>query len=311
MKKILVLLNPSSAGGRAEKKIGKIEKKFKKWKIQYDIYITKSEEDLKQTAARAANEKRDIIAVGGDTTFTFVVNEIIRSRNSDEISLGMIGTGSVNDIVRGIGMDNIDQLLGGIKEGLTQKIDVGKVEILPEGGIYYFLGSLGVGLGTTVNKFIEDWKERKVMITRIKPVMELSGLVKAVRGSFSEKKVPITVTIECGNEKIERDITLLVFQNTPLYSRSFKLSPNVSPYDSIIDCAIINTKSLSNTVGLAVSVMRNKQLKRSELEILRNEEFKVSTTEGIDIAIDGEIVENVFKFKVSLLKSGLNIFRTR
>ncbi len=309
MKKILVLLNPSSAGGRAEKKIGKIRKKFIKWEIPYDIYVTKSEEDLKQKAAKAISDRMDIVAVGGDTTLTFVVNEIIKSSNGDDINLGMIGTGSVNDIVRGIGMDNIDQLLGGIKRGLTQKIDVGKVEILPEGGIYYFLGSLGVGLGTTVNKFIEDWKERKVMITKIKPVMELSGLVKAVRGSFSDKKVPITVTIEWNNKKIERDITLLVFQNTPLYSRSFKLSPDVSPYDSIMDCAIINTKSLSNTVGLAVSVMRSKQLKRPELEILRNEEFKVSTTEGIDIAIDGEIVENVSEFKVSLLKNGLNIFQ--
>lgn len=308
MKKILVLYNPSSAGGRSEKKRRRIEKKFEKLKIPYDIHVTDSEEDLKNMASKAAVEKRDIIAVGGDTTFTFVADEILRSRNRDEINFGMIGTGSMNDIVRGIGMDDVDLLLRGIKRGLTHKIDVGKVDIQPDGGMYYFLGSLGIGLGTTVNKFVENWKEKGIMITKIKPAMEISGFIKGVRGSFSENKVPIKIIIEWDGRKIERSVTILVFQNTPLYSRSLKLSPDASPYDNILDCAIINTKSLSNTLGLAVSVLRHKHLKRPELEILRSEEFRVVSEKKIDIAIDGEIIENVKKFKVSLLKNGLNIF---
>ena len=309
MKKILVLYNPSSAGGRSEKKRGRIEKKFEKLKIPYDIHVTDSEEDLKNMASKAAGEKRDIIAAGGDTTFTFVAEEILRSINRDEINLGMIGTGSMNDIVRGIGMDNVDSLLKGIKKGLTHKIDVGKVETLPEGKEYYFLGSLGIGLGTTVNKFVENWKEKGIMITKVKPAMEISGFIKGVRGSFTENKVPIKVILEWAGRKIERNVSILVFQNTPLYSRSLKLSPDASPYDNIIDCAIINTKSLSNTVGLAVSVLRHKHLKRPELEILRSEEFQVTSEKKIDIAIDGEIIENVKKFRVSLLKDGLNIFQ--
>ena len=141
--------------------------------------------------------------------------------------------------------------------------------------------------------------------------MEISGFIKSVRESFSNKKVPINVQVEWENRKIERDITLMVFQNTPLYGRSLKLSPDASPYDNIIDCTMVNTRSLSNTVGLAVSVMRNKHLKRPELEIFRSREFKVSSAEGIDIAIDGEIIENVKNFRISLLKSGLNIYRPK
>ena len=130
-------------------------------------------------------------------------------------------------------MDDVDHLLRGIKKGLTHKIDVGKVETQPDGKMYYFLGSLGIGLGTTVNKFVENWKEKGIMITKIKPAMEISGFIKGVRGSFSENKVPIKVIIEWENRKIERDVTLLVFQNTPLYSRNLKLSPDASPYDKL------------------------------------------------------------------------------
>ena len=287
MKKILILFNPSSAGGRAIKKKRRIEKKFEKWNIPYELYVTDSEKDLKDMASKAAGEKRDIVAAGGDTTFTFVAEEILRSSNHDDINFGMIGTGSINDIVRGIGMDDVDNLLKGIKKGLTHKIDVGKVETQPDGRMYYFLGSLGIGLGTTVNKFVEKWKEKGIMITKIKPAMEISGFIKGVRGSFSENKVPIKVIIEWENRKIERDITLLVFQNTPLYSRNLKLSPDASPYDNIIDCAIVNTKSLSNTLGLALSVMRHKHLKRPEIEILRSGEFHVTSPKKIDIAIPG------------------------
>ncbi len=309
MKSILILYNPSAAGGRSEKKKNRIEKKLHKWNIQYEMYITDSEADLRTMASKAAEEKRDIIAVGGDTTFTFAVQQILKSRFRDEINFGMIGTGSINDIVRGIGMDDVDLLLSGIKKGLTHKIDVGRVEILPECESHYFLGSLGIGLGTTVNKFIENWKEKKIMITKIKPAMELSGFIKGIRGSFSDNKVPIKVTIEWEDRKIERDVTILVFQNTPLYSRSLKLSPDASPYDNILDCAVINTRSLSNTVGVAVSIMRNKHSKRPELEILRSGEFLVNAENKIDIAIDGEIIEDVNMFRVSLLKKGLSIFQ--
>ncbi len=308
MNKILILFNPSSAGGRAIKKKGRIEKKFEKWNVPYELYVTDSEEDLKDMAAKAARDKRDIIAAGGDTTFTFVAEEILRSNNRDHINFGMIGTGSVNDIVRGIGMDDVDHLLKGIKKGLTHKIDVGKVETLPDGETYYFLGSLGLGLGTTVNKFVENWKEKGILITRIKPAMEISGFIKGIRGSFSENKVPIKVIVEWENKKIEREVTILVFQNTPLYSRSLKLSPDASPYDNILDCAIINTTSLSNTLGLAVSVMRNKHLERPEIEIIRSGEFHVTSREKIDISIDGEIIGDVNEFRVSLLKNSLNLF---
>ncbi|MCK5221567.1 MAG: hypothetical protein KAR14_08305 [Candidatus Aminicenantes bacterium] len=311
MKNILVLYNPSSAGGKSLKRMGKIKKKFEKLKIPYDFHITKSEKDLREMASNAAGEKKNIIAVGGDTTFTFVAEEILRSENRNEVTLGMIGTGSFNDIVRGIGMDDIDSLLDGINNGLTHKIDVGIVRTGPEDKKYYFLGSLGVGLGTIVNKYVENWKNEKIMITKIKPAMEISGFIKGVRQSFTKNKVPINVLIEWGNRKIERNLSLLVFQNTPLYGRSLKISPDASPYDNIIDCAIINTRSLSNTIGLAVSVMRSKHMNRPELEILRSSEFKVSSAKEIDIVIDGEIIENVKNFRVSLLKSGLNIYRPK
>lgn len=311
MNNILILYNPSSAGGKSLKKMGKIKNKFEKLKIPYDFHITKSEKDLREMAAKASGDKRNIIAVGGDTTLTFVAEEILRSENRNEVTLGMIGTGSFNDIVRGIGMDDIDRLIAGINDELTHKIDVGVVRTEPEEGIYYFLGSLGVGLGTIVTKFVENWKSEKIMITKIKPAMEISGFIKGVRQSFTKNKVPINVLIEWGNRKIERNLSLLVFQNTPLYGRSLRISPEASPYDNIIDCAIINTRSLSNTVGLAVSVMRSKHMNRPELEILRSSEFKVSSAKEIDIVIDGEIIENVKNFNVSLLKSGLNIYRPK
>lgn len=311
MNNIIVLYNPSSAGGKSLKKMGKIKSKFEKLRIPYDFHITKSEKDLREMASKASGDKRDIIAVGGDTTLTFVAEEILRSENRNKVTLGMIGTGSFNDIVRGIGMDDIDLLIEGINNGLTHKIDVGVVRTEPGGGMYYFLGSLGVGLGTIVNKFVENWKNEKMMITKIKPAMEISGFIKGVRQSFTKNKLPINVLIEWGNRKIERNLSLLVFQNTPLYGRSLWISPDASPYDNIIDCAIINTRSLSNTVGLAVSVMRSKHMNRPELEILRSSEFKVSSAKEIDIVIDGEIIENVKNFSVSLLKSGLNIYRPK
>lgn len=308
MKEILVLYNPSSAGGRSFKKKNRIEKKFINLKIPYSLRITGSEDELKQLACKGAASDRDIIAVGGDTTFTIVASEILKKNKGNKIKLGMIGTGSINDIVRGIELDNIDLMLKAVKSGQSKKIDVGQVEIIPTGEIHYFLGTLGAGLATIVNKYIEQMKKNETLITKVKLAMELTGFVTSVKRSFTENEVPKKINISYNDIKSEKEFSLLLFQNTPLYSRGLKFSPDASPYDNILDCSVIKTSSLSNTISLAFSVLRGTHSDRKEIEVLRSAEFQAAVEKEIDIAVDGEIIEGVKNFHVSLLKEGLNIF---
>lgn len=308
MKEVLVLYNPSSAGGRSVKKKNRIEKKFINLKIPYNLRITGSEKELKQFAAEGAESGRDIIAVGGDTTFTIVASEILKKNKGNKIKLGMIGTGSINDIVRGIELNNIELMLKAVKAGESKKIDVGQVKVNPSGRIYYFLGTLGAGFATIVNRYIEQMKINKTLITKVKLAMELTGFVISVKRSFTENEIPIKIKINHNNMKSEKEFTLLIFQNTPLYSRGLRLSPDASPYDNILDCSVINTSSLLNTISLVFSIIRGKHSGRKEIEILRSAEFQATVEREIDIVADGEIIEGVKDFHVSLLKEGLNIF---
>ncbi|MEN8154248.1 MAG: diacylglycerol kinase family protein [Acidobacteriota bacterium] len=308
MKKILVLFNPSSAGGRSVKKRYRIEKKFINHGVPYDLRVTGSENELKMLACEGAESGRNIIAVGGDTTFTIVASEILKKKMGNKIKLGMIGTGSINDIVRGIDLENIDKMLKAVEAGESKKIDVGQVKINPSGKIHYFLGTLGAGLASIVNRYIEQMKINKNLITKVKPAMELTGFVSSVKKSFAQNEVPIKINIKYNNTDHEKEFTLLLFQNTPLYSRGMRLSPDASPYDNILDCSVIKTSSLTNTISLAVSAFRGKHTNRKELEVLRSVEFYATTEKEIDIVADGEIIEDVKDFHVSLLKEGLNIF---
>ncbi|HLP58029.1 MAG TPA: acylglycerol kinase family protein, partial [Candidatus Deferrimicrobium sp.] len=111
MKKIAVLFNPSAAKGRALKQKETVMRCLAGAAVDMDFIVTESEDHLRYLAASAAKTPGlydAIIGVGGDTTFNIIATEILKNRNEDPaptLTVGMIGTGSANDVARGLGLE--------------------------------------------------------------------------------------------------------------------------------------------------------------------------------------------------------------
>lgn len=321
MKKTAILFNPSSGKGRSLKQKRKIEKYLGKYNIEFDLTVTKSEEHLRQRAAEITPEYETIIGVGGDTTFNIIAGEILKKENREHSpTLGMIGTGSANDITRGLGINNIEDACTAIKNGRTKKMDVGSLKIikstsLPPGSQSpprFFLGTLSLGLGTTVNRYIEGFHERRRILSRLKPFDQLFSGLYAIHDSFSRGKIPLTM------EMAYRDVisgettvnpttfSLLVFLNTPYYANGMKLGKDNGLFDGLLDCRVIHTRSFYQTLRTGLRIRRETQ-RAEEVTAIRSNFFKLSAEHAFDIQVDGEIINDILEMEISPVPGALNV----
>jgi len=321
MDKIAILFNPSSGKGRSLKEKKKIENILTATGIDYDLFVSESEEHLRLLAAGAAGKYPKypvIVAVGGDTTFNIVAAKILKQNPAP--TMGMIGTGSANDIVRGLGIHKIADACKAIKKGNTRKMDVGCLKLPRGAGDYFFLGTLSAGLGTTVNRYVEQFHQKHKLVSKIK-LFNLNQTIAGLYGiydSFSLKRLPlkgeIYYTDANSGKKIVKEIefSLLAFMNTPYYANGLKLievnaSPALTLFDGLLDCCVIHTTSFLNTFKIGMKVQKGRHVGRKEFMLLRSTSFKVLLEKVIDIQVDGEIIEGVEEFEVSVIPGRLTV----
>ena len=118
--KTFIILNPASAKGKALELKDHVESEFKKLKIDYEIYVSKSSQDIiDATKKNLKNGFSNFIAVGGDGTIHYIANALAGT----EKKLGAISTGSGNDISTNLGLpSDIKSSCQIIKNGKTRWI---------------------------------------------------------------------------------------------------------------------------------------------------------------------------------------------
>jgi len=312
MQKIAILFNPSSGNGKSGKAKKKIEKILDTNQINYDLFISKSESHLKDLTVEAAWKYKTLVGVGGDTTLNIMVRQLIKAGCPLPV-LGMIGTGSANDIARSLGIYNIEDACNAIKKGTSTQMDIGRLIIDRKAKPYFFLGSLSTGLGTTVNRYIEQFQQNHKIITKIQPFYQIVPGICGIYNSFSQKKLPLQIKMQYPNGKGGESIiktfefSLLVFLNTPYYAKGLKLGPDTGSFDGRLDCCIIDTRNFWDTFRTALKIQRGPISKNENIELMQSPTFKIHAPEPIDILADGEIIERVGEFEVSVIEERIRV----
>lgn len=328
MKKMMVLFNPSSGKGRALKHRKTITQQLSQKWGDMDFIVTKSEAHLRHMAASAVKTSDQyiaIIGVGGDTTFNIIATEILKYRHTSApgIAFGMIGAGSANDITRGLGLKTVDAACQAIINGHIKKIDVGCVKIskkrqplpsLPGTETFFFLGTLSLGLGVTVNRYVDGFQHRHKLLSTWKPFDQLFPALYAIYDSFSKKKLPMRVEMEFQdlrkgeNIKLPVKFSLLVLLNTPFYANGLQLGKDNGMTDGLLDCCIIETNSFLETFRDGMQILKRKCSPDNNITLVPSTWYKIISPESIDIQVDGEIIEGIREIEVSLIPSGLDVF---
>jgi len=307
MERVAILFNPAAGGGKSVRQRARIERTFNLNKIPFDLFVSDSESHLRQLTLEHCNTYRALVLVGGDTTFNIVVSELLNQEGSysDLPTMGMVGTGSANDIVRSLGVEHVHGLCRAIKENQVRRMDVGVLKRIPEKQNHYFLGTLSAGFGTTVNRYIENFSKKHPLILRLSPMRQMGLAVAGVRQAFRSKQVPCKICCEYDQTKKEIEFSLLVFLNIPHYANGLYLGRNISPFDGFLDCYPLLTRSFAGTIRRWHLISRGIF---DRTQFIRSKEFKISSEDPLDWQVDGEIIPGLTEFEVSIHPNPIQVF---
>ncbi|MCK4761784.1 MAG: hypothetical protein KAW12_06250 [Candidatus Aminicenantes bacterium] len=303
---IAVIFNPGAARGSAGRKIDKVEACLKAQGVPYKLFLTKSAEHLSETAARAVHKYPVIVGAGGDTTVTMIAAEILRYKKGN--ALGIIGLGSVNDLSREFGVFKLEQACRAIKVGRKLALDVGVLKMGNREEPFHFLAQASLGLGVEVNRYVTLWMEKHTFMSRFYTVAQALAVMGAFYHSYKEKSVPLNLDLKKQEHETTPVLTpLIIFTNTSISGKEFRLSPNASPVDGKLDCCILNAETLPDLINAIIQVKRQTHVEKNTMEIYQGEHFKIFSPDPVDIQADGEIFQTDGDIEISTLPGAINM----
>ncbi|MFC2155493.1 diacylglycerol/lipid kinase family protein [Acidobacteriota bacterium] len=304
-KEIALIFNPSAGRGKANRKRKKVEACLKAQHIPYEIFVTRSESHLVEIAAQVVQKFPVIVGAGGDTTLTIIAQQIFRYKKGN--TLGVISLGSVNDLAREIGVHKIEHACRAIKRGRSIFLDVGVLKRGIQEDPFFFLGQASIGLGVEVNRYVEIWMEKHSFMSRFNSMAQGVAAVGGFYNSYKRKIVPLNVDLKQTEGTTSLFSPFIIFTNTSINAREFRLSPFASPVDGLLDCCIVNASTFPNFVNALIHVKRQTHLETNKVEIIQDKYFKIYAPHPIEIQADGEIFQSNGEIEISVLPRALQV----
>jgi diacylglycerol kinase family enzyme len=103
------------------------------------------------------------------------------------------------------------------------------------------------------------------------------------------------------------DFSLLVILNTPYYANGLKLGRDNGSFDGILDCCAIDTRTFWDTFLMALKIQRGTHTQCQNVEYVHSPGFKAFSEYPLDILADGEIIEEVKEFEVSIIRDKIKV----
>ena len=271
--KTLIILNPVSAKGRAVDLRKEIESEFKKLKLDYQIHISKSLQDMMNaTKKNLKNGFTNFIGVGGDGTIHYMANILAGT----DKNLGVIPTGSGNDIAVNLGLpSDVKSCCRIIKKGATKRLDLGLIN-----DKYYYLCIAGSGFDSQVNDLANNTR------LPVKGPAKYSYSVYKTLITFKSKKF----FMDYDNSQREVFGMMITASNMPSYGGGMRITPDADPEDGLFDICIIKRMSKLHFIKVFPKVYEGKHIEDSNVEIFRTSYLKLDSEYRFSVFADGEYI---------------------
>ncbi len=280
-----VIVNPQARGGAAGKMWPVINMLLKNTGLSFDHELIQEAGQGIELARRAVEKGYNlVIAVGGDGTVNEVVNGLVDENGKGRATLGIIGAGTQNDIARTLNIpwDYIRacQLFEGLKK---TTIDLGAVDytLHNQKARRYYINTAGVG-------FVSDVIESSMSNFKLKAIggsaPYVIGLMPRLM-SLSNKDLMISID---GETHKERDFSLIV--NNGRYLGGGRVFPNATPYDGLLDVAILGDMSKLEAALSFPFFYTGTNTNLPKVKMQKARSVTVDSIQRIPVQIDGELI---------------------
>ncbi len=266
-----IIVNPTSGGGAALKRLPEIEAVLKEKNVSYRKKIAETPEEATEFAHMATKDGSEgVIAVGGDGTLSRIVNGLAHS--TTPVIFVACGTG--NDFVKSLKLpkDPIKALRCQL-EAPASMIDLGKVNDT------YFLNVSGTGFDVDVLRQAEKYKAKHTGLRAY-----LYGLFDAIK-HFKPMTAMISVD---GSPEEKLSFTILSIGNGRYFGGGMKAVPDAKVNDGLFDMIAVRPVKKSTIFMLVFIFILGKHVKVGLGKLKRCKNIRLHCP-GATINIDGEL----------------------
>lgn len=285
------IVNKLSGKGKGKDVYDKIVARLEKENIEFKIAETLKKEHAIELS-KEFSLKEDctgIVAVGGDGTFSEVVNGLQK-----DVPVGFISSGSGNDFLRTFApQTSFDEQLDCIIKGDTKKIDY--IQINEK-------RSLNVaGTGFDIDILLLEQKLRKFLSGSF---CYYTALIITL---FTLKFRKFTIKID-DKINIEEDCLIMSLANGKYFGGGMPISLDSSLNDGIMNLILITKLPFYHIPGVLMKFMNGKlQEEKRYVKTFRAKKVECSVTPEVQMQTDGEL-HFMPTFKAELIENGLTVF---
>jgi diacylglycerol kinase (ATP) len=275
--KILVLVNPTSGGGRGRRLRGRVARYFDRRGRSAEFVSSPSGEHLEFRAreAEAAGYRR-VVVLGGDGALLRVVNGLAGS----ELELGIIPAGHANDVAASLG---VPRRLGAAAEtaleGRARPVDLVRARFAGGRAVFY-VGVGGAGLDAEAARLANTRFRRLPGVTRY-----LAGALWAFR-TFA----PLPFEAELDGERVSGALLLAAVANAPAYGAGIRIAPAAEMDDGWLDVTLVAPLSWMRFLRAIPILLRSGDIRWPEVRRYRSRVIRLAADRPAAFHGDGEML---------------------
>ena len=284
--KPLIIINPAAGNSQTEFNWLKVKEILDQNKFEYDHVFTEYPKHASEIAKKEVASGRDaIIAIGGDGTYSEVVNGMMAAKQEGStLKFGVIASGTGNDFIRSAKIPNdFEENCRRIIDPHYVPIDVGMIDFKEKGENkkYYFVNSVGMGFDAEVIERVQSGHKNG------------SGTIPFVKALLRvlPKYKPINVGISIDDEKfIPYKIMTAVVANGAYFGGGMMIAPDADIRDSLFNVVDVTEMSKARLLKIFPSIYKGTHVKQKEVVLNVAKKVVLNGPDFATIQADGEVI---------------------
>jgi YegS/Rv2252/BmrU family lipid kinase len=264
---LVLLVNPSSGGGRALKLLPRVEAVLDERRVPFRVVRTKSLEHGVGKALRAIEAGELPVAVSGDG----MIGAIGGAMAGGETPLGIVPVGRGNDLARVLGIPTEPEAaIEIVLAGETRTIDIGEANGRP------FIGIASVGFDSDANRIANESRLGGNLVYAYAALRALAGWK------------PARFTIAIGEKRTRVEGYSVIVANNSAYGGGMFVAPDADLEDGEFDVVTIEKVGKLRFLGNLPKVFKGTHVNNEEVQVVRASRLSLSASRPFAVYADGE-----------------------
>lgn len=271
----LVIVNPTAGSGRAGRLVPWLRERLDP-RADARLEVTARAGDAERLAGESGSTHDRIVAVGGDGTVQEIVNGLLASGEGG--SLGIVPTGSGNDLARSLGLPTDPAAAWTVAVGArVRPLDLGHAT---NGGhqARWFSAAGGIGFDAGVATAMASrrgWQRGQAgyLLTTL---MQLR--------SFDNREVELTLD----GTTTRRRVLFIAIANGEYYGGGMRIAPGATTDDGLLDICVVGDISRLTALRQLANLYRGTHVAHPQVELLTARTLSIAGDARTLVHLDGE-----------------------